>query len=79
MRGSIFALFSFQMTVAYECLISEGWLPSKPLSKHPDYIGSSSLPVVVSTNNFSPMLTGYLYRVIGAAIVGNNDLVNACQ
>jgi hypothetical protein len=35
--------------------------------------------VVVPTNDFSAMFLRYLYRVIRAAIVGNNDLVNACQ
>jgi hypothetical protein len=58
-------------------LIGEGWLPSETLFKHPDYIVSSALSMIVPTNNFSAMLTGYLNRVISAAIVGNYDLVNA--
>jgi hypothetical protein len=35
--------------------------------------------MVVPTNDFSAMLTGYLNRVINAVIVGNYDFVYPCQ
>jgi hypothetical protein len=66
------------MAVTYERLISEGWLPSEPLLKHPDYVVSSALSMVVPTNDFSAVFLRYLYRPIRATIIGNYYLVNAC-
>jgi hypothetical protein len=66
------------MTVAYECLISEGGLPSETIFEHPNYIVSSSFPVVVSTYDFSAVFLRYLYRAIRATIIGNNHFIDAC-
>jgi hypothetical protein len=79
MRGSIFALLRLQMSVANHRLVSERWSPSESLREGTDIVVGSTLSVVVPTNDFSAMFLRYLYRVIRAAIVGNNDLVNACQ
>jgi nitrate reductase NapE component len=67
------------MAVANERLNSERRLPSEPQLKR-FYVNTVGMyPMVVPTNDFSAMLTGYLNRVISAAIVGNYDFVYPCQ
>jgi hypothetical protein len=39
----------------------------------------SALSVIVPTYDFSAVFLCYLYRVVSATIVGNNDLVYPCQ
>jgi hypothetical protein len=60
-------------------LIGEGWLPSETLFKHPDYIVSSALSMIVPTNNFSAVFLRYLYRVVGASVVCDDYLVALCN